>query len=134
MLASSMLISNEAAASLSVKPEAQTISVKPGKKARGSIVVKNNMDSAVRIDVQPEYWAAQGHEILKEVSWLKVTPPSFVLGPGKSKKVKVSALITDESPATRVTYIFFAFRNAQSIGDVSVGMRIGSIIQWKVLH
>lgn len=116
---------------VSVKPEIQKINVIPGENLKCYIEVRNDYPDSVKIEVQPEDWNESNTPTFKPVLWLKAKPEKFTLAPGKTKKVKIKASIPKGSSEYYMTQVFFALKNT-SRAPANIGMRIGSLIYWKV--
>ena len=115
---------------VTVIPEIQKIEVKQGDKVKGYVQVKNGFSYPVEIEVQPEDWTEEKRQ--NSVDWLKVKPQKFILGSGRTKKVKFRAKIPEEARKFYWTQIFFAFRKPVQ-GRVKVGVRVGSLVYWKIV-
>jgi P pilus assembly chaperone PapD len=130
VLLSLMSFSLAANAMVSVNPELQVIGYCPGRASRCSIIVTNMGKAPADIEVQPEDWTKAGNKNAR-AGWLVARPEKFTLGPGKSRKVKLRALISDTTASYRITQVFFASIEKDA-APLNIGTRVGSLIKWEI--
>ena len=113
---------------ISIDPEIKIVNYEPGRVARCVISVTNRGNAAADVEVQPEDWTLPGRKS-GCAQWLNASPRKFRIGPGKSKKIKLSALIRDTTSPYYVTSIFFASVEKKA-APLNIGTRVGSMIKW----
>lgn len=90
----SVILPAGALIAISVTPARYEARLKPGAAMKGEYTVKNTVDKQVSVSVTKRDWyISEGNQEFSCDKWLKISPESFILGPGESKNIKFNVRV-----------------------------------------
>lgn len=119
------VLAGQAEAGVSVSPSRVVIRGKPGQKLAGEFHVKNAGHEPITVTVEPEDWTDGAKGARGSVSWLTVKPTQFELARGKSRKVKYTVRVPEETQGEVRAQVFFT---SMITGAQGMRSRLGAIL------
>lgn len=113
-------------AALSVSPTRIVVQAQAGQARKGGWRITNDGAEPLTVRVQPEDWSGGAAGTRAPVAWLKVTPSSLTLGPGKSADIAYRIRVPTDASGELRAQVFFTTDVPQAA--MPMRSRLGTIL------